>query len=200
MSKSCWVFSTFLARFVPEFPDTPWLDIPADRRAELLEQIAITENTELGGYGFLDRGHPENYFKAIKKKKAVGCIDENASFVLEFDFRKNDDFIRKGFSAWLKSTRARLLGLKNGKCSPYKADNPRRGKARNKSVYWQALKDLSMLRRRSEPGLILKSDTQNPKTVSKMCKRAERLIAVFTATGSMQKVGFVDSLLSPPIS
>ena len=198
MSKTCWVLSTFLARSVPEFPGTPWLEIKRNRRVELLAKIAITEHTPVAGLGFHDRGHPEDYFERIAKGKTLGCIDENASFVLEFNFREKDAFIKAGFASWLKSTRDALLALHHTRYSPYCPSKKRKGKIGNVSVYRQALKDLSLFRRRRADVPFSKSDPQNEKTIAKICRRARGLIGRFSDIGLRQQMGFVESLIEQP--
>ena len=194
LSKDCWVLNTVLARRVPEFPKTPWLAIPEEHRACILEEIGITECTGGYGFGFVDRGHPDAYFMALGKQ-SVGCINENASFVLEFNFREHDAFIIRGFSRWLAATRAALLAQHECKTSPYRAVKHRKGKRQNISIYRQALKDLSFLRRERDAATSVKGDPKEPKAVKAMIQRAEAVIACFSEWGTPQKLGYVESLI-----
>lgn len=196
--KNCWVLKSVLAFMVPEFPETPWLDIPMKRRIEILRPIDITESKPLLGYGFKDHGHPEACFKAVSRGDRFAWFDNQAAFLLEFDFKEGDDFILEGLKAWLKEVRAGLPGARRDPRSPYCPSKLRKGKARNLSVYWQALYDLSLYRRRVvgiDPKEIRAWDAKDPKTEAAALDRARKLIALFDERADGQWLGFVEYLL-----
>jgi hypothetical protein len=198
MNREFWTLRLFLAQHVPEFPATPWQEIPLQRRAGILGPIGLTEHSRLEGHGFRDHGHPQAYCEAVAKGDKFTLAHEETSYVLEFDFTETNGFIEAGFSAWLKSTHAALLACDNRPDSPYRGRRSRRGKAGNISVYYHALRQLGTFRRIRAKHPSLKELCIGEKKEGELCRMVKKRISQFSKWDSIHGIGFVESLLEKP--
>lgn len=110
----------FLCLF-PEFPKSPWLDIPEKRRAARLKQLAArchrwgpVESADQGAFVFPppiaqqhELGGPywEKGFEVFAKYRSRSIDDPGFNHLLHIDWIRTDEEIAAAFRKWLKTAR-----------------------------------------------------------------------------------------------
>lgn len=179
-----WVLQDFLAESMPEFPDTPWLKIPAERRSELLSTIGISA-TPSGLVGIRIWEGPDEYCQHVNEGRIIGCLDPDASFVIEVDFSEHPTLLMKQFAIWLRAKRKELTEKFPGHPSYYAASRVRKGQGSNVRVWSNYLNLLGYYRKNKWRHIRPQAMREREQ---RQRKKVEELIARFVA---MRKIGFV---------
>lgn len=158
-SGECWRLLDFAAQFLPEFPNDPWLEIPINRRVELLAKILIREQAGDEKESVQYFGEPLKYAGDV----LLGKMSDMAPLMHTFriDFREHRTRIIQSFERWLSSEIEKRS---------VKPTVNRRGRALNVSKWRDILNSLGSFRRERAGQRVFENASSSSRNKTKVNK------------------------------